>query len=186
MLLITSTLFCNNCYFCLHIQFGLNYLLLESATQTHTPSVERIQRDSSLSFSVYFSFYLSQVFLSYSHISSGHEGGGIVESVGEGVTSVQPGDHVIPYPLPPFLIFSSLSCITRNANSLTSPFHLYVVSTSRSVESASFARAARQISVLSFVSHRYAYSTYSILHVMHTAKIYDVRCMVRYVYYLLT
>lgn len=26
----------------------------------------------------------------------GHEGGGIVESVGEGVTSVSPGDHVIP------------------------------------------------------------------------------------------
>lgn len=26
----------------------------------------------------------------------GHEGGGIVESVGEGVTSVQAGDHVIP------------------------------------------------------------------------------------------
>ncbi len=26
----------------------------------------------------------------------GHEGGGIVESVGEGVTSVKPGDHVIP------------------------------------------------------------------------------------------
>ncbi|KAJ3045775.1 NAD/NADP dependent alcohol dehydrogenase [Rhizophlyctis rosea] len=26
----------------------------------------------------------------------GHEGGGVVESVGEGVTSVQPGDHVIP------------------------------------------------------------------------------------------
>lgn len=26
----------------------------------------------------------------------GHEGGGIVESVGEGVTSVEPGDHVIP------------------------------------------------------------------------------------------
>src|SRR5690554_4233648 len=26
----------------------------------------------------------------------GHEGGGIVESVGEGVTSVQVGDHVIP------------------------------------------------------------------------------------------
>ena len=26
----------------------------------------------------------------------GHEGGGIVESVGDGVTSVQPGDHVIP------------------------------------------------------------------------------------------
>jgi len=26
----------------------------------------------------------------------GHEGGGIVESVGEGVTSVAPGDHVIP------------------------------------------------------------------------------------------
>ncbi len=26
----------------------------------------------------------------------GHEGGGIVEQVGEGVTSVQPGDHVIP------------------------------------------------------------------------------------------
>ncbi|REC94355.1 S-(hydroxymethyl)glutathione dehydrogenase/class III alcohol dehydrogenase [Kushneria indalinina] len=26
----------------------------------------------------------------------GHEGGGIVEAVGEGVTSVQPGDHVIP------------------------------------------------------------------------------------------
>lgn len=26
----------------------------------------------------------------------GHEGGGIVEEVGAGVTSVQPGDHVIP------------------------------------------------------------------------------------------
>lgn len=26
----------------------------------------------------------------------GHEGGGIVESVGEGVTDVAPGDHVIP------------------------------------------------------------------------------------------
>lgn len=26
----------------------------------------------------------------------GHEGGGIVESVGEGVTEVVPGDHVIP------------------------------------------------------------------------------------------
>ncbi|CAB3999494.1 alcohol dehydrogenase class-3, partial [Paramuricea clavata] len=26
----------------------------------------------------------------------GHEGGGIVESVGEGVTSLKPGDHVIP------------------------------------------------------------------------------------------
>jgi len=26
----------------------------------------------------------------------GHEGGGIVESVGEGVTTVKPGDHVIP------------------------------------------------------------------------------------------
>lgn len=26
----------------------------------------------------------------------GHEGGGIVESVGEGVTSVNPGDHVVP------------------------------------------------------------------------------------------
>src|SRR3989442_12015270 len=26
----------------------------------------------------------------------GHEGSGIVEGVGEGVTSVQPGDHVIP------------------------------------------------------------------------------------------
>ena len=26
----------------------------------------------------------------------GHEGGGIVESIGEGVTSVSPGDHVIP------------------------------------------------------------------------------------------
>ena len=26
----------------------------------------------------------------------GHEAAGIVESVGEGVTSVKPGDHVIP------------------------------------------------------------------------------------------
>lgn len=26
----------------------------------------------------------------------GHEAAGVVESVGEGVTSVQPGDHVIP------------------------------------------------------------------------------------------
>lgn len=30
----------------------------------------------------------------------GHEGGGIVESVGDGVTSVQPGDHVIPLYIP--------------------------------------------------------------------------------------
>lgn len=30
----------------------------------------------------------------------GHEGGGIVESVGEGVTSVKPGDHVIPLYVP--------------------------------------------------------------------------------------
>lgn len=30
----------------------------------------------------------------------GHEGGAIVESVGEGVTSVQPGDHVIPLYIP--------------------------------------------------------------------------------------
>lgn len=26
----------------------------------------------------------------------GHEGAGVVESVGEGVTSVKPGDHVVP------------------------------------------------------------------------------------------
>lgn len=26
----------------------------------------------------------------------GHEGGGVIESVGEGVTSLKPGDHVIP------------------------------------------------------------------------------------------
>ena len=30
----------------------------------------------------------------------GHEGAGIVESVGEGVTSVAPGDHVIPLYIP--------------------------------------------------------------------------------------
>lgn len=30
----------------------------------------------------------------------GHEGGGIVESVGEGVTSVKPGDHVVPLYIP--------------------------------------------------------------------------------------
>lgn len=30
----------------------------------------------------------------------GHEGGGIVESIGEGVTHVQPGDHVIPLYVP--------------------------------------------------------------------------------------
>ena len=30
----------------------------------------------------------------------GHEGGGVVESIGEGVTSVQPGDHVIPLYIP--------------------------------------------------------------------------------------
>lgn len=30
----------------------------------------------------------------------GHEGGGIVEEVGDGVTSVQPGDHVIPLYVP--------------------------------------------------------------------------------------
>lgn len=30
----------------------------------------------------------------------GHEGGGIVESIGEGVTSVKPGDHVIPLYIP--------------------------------------------------------------------------------------
>lgn len=30
----------------------------------------------------------------------GHEGGGIVESIGEGVTSLKPGDHVIPLYIP--------------------------------------------------------------------------------------
>ena len=30
----------------------------------------------------------------------GHEGAGVVESVGDGVTSVQPGDHVIPLYIP--------------------------------------------------------------------------------------
>jgi S-(hydroxymethyl)glutathione dehydrogenase/alcohol dehydrogenase len=30
----------------------------------------------------------------------GHEGGAVVESIGEGVTSVQPGDHVIPLYIP--------------------------------------------------------------------------------------
>ena len=30
----------------------------------------------------------------------GHEGGGVIESVGEGVTSVQKGDHVIPLYIP--------------------------------------------------------------------------------------
>lgn len=30
----------------------------------------------------------------------GHEGGGIVESVGQGVTSVKPGDHVVPLYVP--------------------------------------------------------------------------------------
>lgn len=30
----------------------------------------------------------------------GHEGGGIIESVGEGVTDVKPGDHVIPLYIP--------------------------------------------------------------------------------------
>lgn len=30
----------------------------------------------------------------------GHEGAGIVESVGEGVTSVRPGDHVVPLYVP--------------------------------------------------------------------------------------
>jgi len=30
----------------------------------------------------------------------GHEGGAVVESVGEGVTSVQAGDHVIPLYIP--------------------------------------------------------------------------------------
>ncbi|XP_075231323.1 alcohol dehydrogenase class-3 Fdh [Lycorma delicatula] len=30
----------------------------------------------------------------------GHEGGGIVESIGEGVTSFQPGDHVVPLYIP--------------------------------------------------------------------------------------
>ena len=30
----------------------------------------------------------------------GHEGGGVVEEIGEGVTSVQPGDHVIPLYVP--------------------------------------------------------------------------------------
>src|ERR1700738_4209927 len=30
----------------------------------------------------------------------GHEGAGIVESVGDGVTSVSPGDHVVPLWMP--------------------------------------------------------------------------------------
>ena len=51
------------------------------ATLTHTRCLVRIRKALSQSSSV-------------------HEGGGVVESVGEGVTSVQPGDHVIPLYIP--------------------------------------------------------------------------------------
>lgn len=40
----------------------------------------------------------------------GHEGGGVVESIGEGVTDVKVGDHVIPVGLL-LRFFSSPSCL---------------------------------------------------------------------------
>ena len=47
----------------------------------------------------------------------GHEGGGIVESVGEGVTSVKPGDHVIPLYTPECR--QCKSCLSRKTNLCT-------------------------------------------------------------------
>ena len=46
----------------------------------------------------------------------GHEGGGVVESVGEGVTSVAVGDHVIPLYIPEVSQFSG-----RRADGCTTP-----------------------------------------------------------------
>ena len=40
----------------------------------------------------------------------GHEGAGIVEEIGEGVTTVKPGDHVIMFPAP--FCGSCISCLT--------------------------------------------------------------------------
>jgi len=44
----------------------------------------------------------------------GHEGGGIVESIGEGVTSVKPGDHVIPLYIPQ--CYNCKFCFSKKTN----------------------------------------------------------------------
>src|SRR5437879_13587002 len=44
----------------------------------------------------------------------GHEGAGVVVEVGEGVTSVQPGDHVIPLYTPESR--ECPSCLSRKTN----------------------------------------------------------------------
>lgn len=46
----------------------------------------------------------------------GHEAGCIVESVGEGVTSVQPGDHVIPCYTPQCALSSCIFCQSPKTN----------------------------------------------------------------------
>ena len=48
----------------------------------------------------------------------GHEGAGIVREVGAGVTSVQPGDHVIPLYTPECR--ECYSCLSRKTNLCTS------------------------------------------------------------------
>ena len=45
---------------------------------------------------MYYFIYSEAVF----PVILGHEGAGIVESVGEGVTHVAPGDHVLPLYIP--------------------------------------------------------------------------------------
>jgi len=44
----------------------------------------------------------------------GHEGGGIVESVGEGVTAVKPGDHVVPLYIPQ--CYNCKFCFSKKTN----------------------------------------------------------------------
>lgn len=44
----------------------------------------------------------------------GHEGGGIVESVGEGVTTVKPGDHVVPLYIPQ--CYNCKFCLSNKTN----------------------------------------------------------------------
>ena len=46
----------------------------------------------------------------------GHEAGCIVESVGEGVTSVQPGDHIIPCYTPQCALPSCIFCMSPKTN----------------------------------------------------------------------
>ena len=49
----------------------------------------------------------------------GHEGGGIVESIGEGVTDVKVGDHVVP--VRPYLVFHPYRAESRSTSYSSTP-----------------------------------------------------------------